>query len=261
MTQQNSGSFCEIQNGILAGEDKVSYKFLLKNGNIIIQGTGNRIIELREKKELTIGIGSFIPLYKTCNPSTQFECFEAKNNKYLGLIGIENRFTVKGFLSNPDFSSYIYETYIQQIYSELKKKEKYIDYILYEDGVFTSSFWDPHQLITLYLNEIDSIAPMRKVGLKRSLNYSRDSIPFSTYLGAPNHYHHEIVISDREKNEVILQRFLNNGKLALEVKFKGKNSLFQPNDKNYRSFFSLDPIEYNKPNKEKTIVKKAYNKT
>lgn len=257
MTLQEHGSFCEIQDGALAGKEDIQYRFLLADGTSLVYGDGMRVIELREKESLSLGIGGYFPILKGCNPTVKFECYDIKNNKSLGLIGAEYICNVKGFLSRPDLKKIMYSRYIQQIYSRLSTKEQFIDDLTYREGVTATNFWDAHQTLMLNLTRAgETIAPIRKINLKKGIIHSRDSLLFSTHLGDTAQYNYEILIVDREKKEIVIKRYSNNGELIIEAFFEelGKPdtsiSVFKPIKEGWRSSAGLTLSKYRKSNED-----------
>ncbi|WP_196887495.1 hypothetical protein [Aureivirga sp. CE67] len=254
-TEKAFGSICEIQDGALAGEEEIKYQFSLKNGDTLYFGNGTRIIELREKEELKLGAGAYIPFYKRCFPYVKFECFDSKNKRFLGDFGLEHEFLVKGFISRPDLKKEVYTSYINQALSKLKLKEKYIDDPSNPPKEISTGFWNAHQTILFDLTKAnEKIAPIRKFNLHFGKTQTKDSILFSTHLGSPEQYHHEIITSDRNSENVIVKRFTNNGKLILEAHFeeiwKRKNSIFKPIPESMRSSSGLSLFKYRKSLKD-----------
>ncbi|WP_298511304.1 hypothetical protein [uncultured Kordia sp.] len=255
MTLQEHGSFCEIQDGALAGKEDIQYRFLFANGTSLVRGDGTRVIELREKEELSLGFGGYIPILKDCNPTVKFECYDVKNNKSLGVIGAEYICNVKGFLSRPDLKKIIYSKYIQQMHSKLSTKEQFIDDLTYREGVTATNFWDAHQTLMLSLTKAgETIAPIRKINLKKGIMHSRDSLLFSTHLGDTAQYNYEILTVDREKKEISIKRYSNNGELIIEAFFEelGKpdisRSVFKPIKEGWRSSAGLTLSKYRRSN-------------
>jgi hypothetical protein len=249
MTLKEFGSFCEIQDGALAGEEDIQYKFLFENGDSLTYGNGKRIIELREKNNLSLGIGGYIPIFKSCDPSTEFECYDTRNNKFLGVIGAEYKCQINGFLSRPDLKEKIYAIAVKQIHEKLIAKEKYIDELAHEKNVVSSNFWDAHQTFTLSLEKAgETIAPIQKINLKKGVIRSIDSLPFSTYLGDSLQYSHEILIADREKKQIVLKRYANNGTLVIEavfVSYRGDdNDPFKQIEEGYRRTGGITLFKY-----------------
>ena len=236
MTEKVYGSFCEVQDGALAGGEANEYRFIFLNGETNSFGNGDKIIELREKEKLSLGVGSYFPLFKTCTPTVEFECYDMSSDIFLGIVAVENKYTVRGLISRSKFKKMVYSSYMEQVYSKLKEKEIYIDQLQFKNGVTRTRSWDARQVFKIDLSEIgESIAPTRRINLKKQQNSSRDSILFSTHLGQSNQYHHEIISSNREKGEMVIQRFSNDGKLVLEAIFTDHNiskewSLKQHND-------------------------------
>ena len=261
MTLKQYGTFCEIQDGALAGNEDIQYRFLLTNGDSIVYGKGMRIIELREKEGMSLGVGGYLPIFKNCDPKVEFECYDVKNNKSLGVVGAKYKCTVNGFLNRPDFKEYIYSYYIQEIYSKLIMKEKFIDDLVYQKGVVSTDFWSAHHSSWLNLTRTgETIVPSRKINLRKGIVYSKDSIPFSTHLGDSSEYNHETLIVDKEKKEVILKRYSNNGKLVIEAIFEDsrrrEKSLFTKVKDDWRKSGGLSLLKYRRSNEDEfTLIK------
>jgi hypothetical protein len=250
-TQIHYSSFCEIQDGALAGTEEIKYRFFLSNGDSVIFGNGTRNIDLIEKKELSLGFGGHFPLYKSCTPAVQFECYETKNNKSLGIVDVRHKFEVFGLLSRTDFRKIIHDHYIRQIHSKLKDKEKYIDELAYVKATVSTDAWDAHQTFLIDLSSTgENIAPIRKLNLKYGLDQSKDSLLFSSHSETPKQYHHEIITFNRNKGEMVLKRFSNSGKLIFEAIFEEdqqmENDLFKEVEYNKRRCSSLILSKFNR---------------
>ncbi|WP_196887962.1 hypothetical protein [Aureivirga sp. CE67] len=216
-TRIHSTIYDEVLFGALAGDENLTYKFILKDGSVILRGHGERIIELREKNEPNYNehIGKYFPFYKWSKFKATFACYEAKNNRYLGTISNRNEFSSKGLISLNKFENYIENGCLNYICQILEEKRIFFNQLDSSDDDVRSKL-----SIDLNLEETgDSIALHRNISIKDFSKVSIDSLLFSSYKGTPEEYHHELIKTDYTKNRYILQRYSNNGKLILEAVF------------------------------------------
>lgn len=217
------GDSNEIQSGALAGDEPIQYRFIYQNSDTLTYGEGTRIINLFEKKPLSLGLGSIFPFYRNMRPETIFTCEDVNSKRNLGEIRIQKKVITKGLLSYEALKQYLQEKYHEEIITYLDSSRTFIDENIApsEADFFSISTKKGDAQTTVNINLGETEEPIRRrIKFKRGVSYSRDSLLFSTYQGADTLLHHEIVIVDKNNQEMVIERYFNNGNLALRAHFE-----------------------------------------
>jgi len=121
-TSVQSASNSDITNGALSRLDNMIYVFQFQDGDTRTFGNGDDSVIMKQRGDFRYGLGEYIPFYKRIRPNLVFDCYIARDNKYIGKIEIQERFTMTGLTNRAVLKKAVRNMYLNRAVNVLNTK-------------------------------------------------------------------------------------------------------------------------------------------